>query len=281
MKTSRSKLILIILLSVVVIVAAIAGVVLSMKNKSEEKQGSAAKTSESVVIDEDEIAKDRLLKDKYPEVNDLIKRYREALTNGDVEALKAIYNTQDEISADVLTSTSKIIEGYSDTVCYTKKGLEDKSYFVFIYDKLKISGINTPAPNLTMVYVKSTADGTYYIYRGELNGATASYEYDAETQAYIAKLYEDDEVKDLMATVYQEKEAACAKDEALRNFIDGLSSPTADMTDETSAEAEGENAETGNAEGENVEGQNVDGGENGEPEGQGEETQPAETDVVG
>ena len=131
MKTSRSKLILIILLSVVVIVAAIAGVVLSMKNKSEEKQGSAAKTSESVVIDEDEIAKDRLLKDKYPEVNDLIKRYREALTNGDVEALKAIYNTQDEISADVLTSTSKIIEGYSDTVCYTKKGLEDKSYFVF------------------------------------------------------------------------------------------------------------------------------------------------------
>ena len=265
----------------VVIVAAIAGVVLSMKNKSEEKQGSAAKTSESVVIDEDEIAKDRLLKDKYPEVNDLIKRYREALTNGDVEALKAIYNTQDEISADVLTSTSKIIEGYSDTVCYTKKGLEDKSYFVFIYDKLKISGINTPAPNLTMVYVKSTADGTYYIYRGELNGATASYEYDAETQAYIAKLYEDDEVKDLMATVYQEKEAACAKDEALRNFIDGLSSPTADMTDETSAETAGENAENGNAEGENVEGQNVDGGENGEPEGQGEETQPAETDVVG
>ena len=272
MKTSRSKLILIILLSVVVIIAAIAGVVLSMKNKSEENQVSAAKTSESVVIDEDEISKDRLLKDKYPEVNDLIKRYREALTNGDVEALKAIYNTQDEISADVLTSTSKIIEGYSDTVCYTKKGLEDKSYFVFIYDKLKISGINTPAPNLTMVYVKSTADGTYYIYRGELNGSTASYEYDAETQAYIAKLYEDDEVKDLMATVYQEKEAACAKDEALRNFIDGLSSPTSDMMDETSAETADENTEGGN-----VEGGNAGDGENGETESQGEETQPAET----
>ncbi|WP_418745849.1 hypothetical protein [Frisingicoccus sp.] len=281
MKTSRSKLILIILLSVVVIAAAIAGVVLSMKNKSEEKQAPAAKTSESIVIDEDEISKDRLLKDKYPEVNDLIKRYREALTNGDVEALKAIYNTQDEISADVLTSTSKIIEGYTDTVCYTKKGLEDKSYFVFIYDKLKISGINTPAPNLTMVYVKSTADGTYYIYRGELNGATATYEYDAETQAYIAKLYEDDEVKDLMATVYQEKEAACAKDEALRNFIDGLSSPTSDVTDETSAEAEGENVGSDNPEGDNVEGQNAGDGEGGEAESQGEETQPAETDVVG
>lgn len=263
MKTSRSKLILIILLSIVVIAAAIAGVVLSMKNKSEEKQTSAVKASESVVVNEDEVSKDRLLKDKYPEVNDLIKRYRTALTNGDVDALKGIYNTKDEISGDVLSSTSKIIESYSDTVCYTKKGLEANSYFVFIYDKLKISGINTPAPNLTMVYVKSTADGTYYIYRGELNGATATYEYDSETQAYIAKLYEDDEVKDLMATVYQEKEAACAKDETLRNFIDGLSSPTSDVIDETTGESvEGEGAGTG------------------ETDSLAEETQPVETEAA-
>lgn len=268
MKTSRSKLILIILLSVVVIAAAIAGVVISMKSKSEGKQTSAVKASESVVVNEDEVSKDRLLKDKYPEVNDLIKRYRTALTNGDVDALKEIYNTQDEISSDVLSSTSKIIEGYSDTVCYTKKGLEDNSYFVFIYDKLKISGINTPAPNLTMFYVKSTADGTYYIYRGELNGATATYEYDSETQAYIAKLYEDDEVKDLMATVYQEKEAACAKDEALRNFIDGLSSPTSDVIDETTGES---------AEGESAGGE---GAENGETESSAEDTQPAETEAA-
>lgn len=273
MKTSRSKIILIIILSVIVIAAAAAGIVLSMKNKSEEKQASPANTSESVVINEDEISKDRLLQDKYPEINDLIKRYREALTNGDVEALKVIYNTQDEISNDVLSSTSKIIEGYSDTVCYTKKGLEDNSFFVFIYDKLEISGINTPAPNLTMVYVKSTADGTYYIYRGELNGTTAAYEYDEETKAYIQKLYEDDEVKDLMATVYEEKEAACAKDEALRNFIDGLSSPTSDVTDETSAETA-----------ESIEGAEGEGQENGESENGeagGEESQPAETEVVG
>ena len=73
MKTSRSKIILIIILSVIVIAAAAAGIVLSMKNKSEEKQASPANTSESVVINEDEISKDRLLQDKYPEINDLIK----------------------------------------------------------------------------------------------------------------------------------------------------------------------------------------------------------------
>ena len=102
---------------------------------------------------------------------------------------------------------------------------------------------------------------------------TVTYEYDEETKAYIQKLYEDDEVKDLMATVYEEKEAACAKDEALRNFIDGLSSPTSDVTDETSAETA-----------ESIEGAEGEGQENGESENGeagGEESQPAETEVVG
>lgn len=235
MKTNRSKTILVVILSVIVIAAVIAGIVFSMKNKSQNKQ-AAAQTTESVVINEDEVSKDRLLEDKYPEVNNLIKKYREALTSGDVEALKTIYNTTDEISNDVLSSTSKIIEGYSNTVCYTKKGLEKGSYFVFIYDDLKINGIKTPAPNLTMVYVKTAENGDLYIYRGEKNTSTSVYEYDKETQDYIQKLYEDEEVKDLMATVYEKKEAACAKDEALRNFIDGLSSPTSDVIEETESE---------------------------------------------
>lgn len=244
MQTSRSKTILIIILSIIVVAAGIAGVVLSMKDKSEDNQTSAGQPAESVVINEDEVAKDKLLKDKYPEVNTLIQKYREGLTNGDVNVLKEVYNTEDTISNDVLASTSQIIEGYSNTACYTKRGLEDNSYFVFIYDHLKIKDITTTVPNLTMVYVKSTADGQLYIYRGEKNDSTGVYEYDTATQQYILQLYEDDEVKDLMATVYEEKEAACARDEELRNFIDGLSSPTSDVTDETSAESDETSEET-------------------------------------
>ena len=97
----------------------------------------------AVVIDEDEVAKDKLLKDKYPEVNALIERYREGLTSGDINILKEVYDSTESMSTDVVTSTSEIIESYSDTVCYTKRGLEDNSYFVFIYDNLKINGIDT------------------------------------------------------------------------------------------------------------------------------------------
>ena len=238
MQTSRSKTGLIIFLSVIVIAAGIAGVVLSMKDKSEEKQASAVQPTESVVINEDEVAKDKLLKDKYPEVNALIQRYREGLTSGDVNILKEVYNSTESMSSDVVTSTSEIIEGYTNTVCYTKQGLEDDSYFVYIYDHLKISDIDTPVPNLSFAYVKTNADGELYIYRGEKNTATGRYEYDQETQSYIQALNEDEEVKNLMAMVYQEKEAACARDEELRNFIDGLTSPTSDVTDETLPETE-------------------------------------------
>ena len=236
MKANKSKTILVVILSIVALAAVIAGIVLFMRNKSEDKQAEIAQTRETVVIDEDEVANDRLLKDKYPEVNQLVTEYRKALTDGDVEALKKIYNTTDNISNDVLASTSKIIEGYSNTVCYTKKGLEDGSYFVFIYDDLKISGINTPAPNLTMVYVKTADDGSLYIYRGEKDAKTGAYVYDQTTDEYIQTLYTDAEVKDLMATVYQAKESASAKDEGLRNFLDGLTSPTSDATTETESE---------------------------------------------
>lgn len=241
MQTSRSKTILIILLSVIVIVSGVAGIVLAMKDKSEEKQASASQMTGNIVIDEDEIAKDKLLKDKYPEVNALIAKYREGLTNGDASILKEVYNVTDELSTDVITSASKIIEGYTDTVCYTKKGLEDGAYFVFIYDKLKIKDIDTKVPNLSLVYVKTAEDGQLYIYRGEKNTATGAYEYDTDIQQYIQLLNEDDEVKDLMATVYEEKEAACAKDEALRDFIDGLSAPTSDVTGETDSTVAEEN----------------------------------------
>lgn len=238
MQTTRSKTALIIVLSVIVIAAGIAGLVLSMKDKSEENGISAEQPTESVVINEDEVAKDKLLKDKYPEVNALIQRYREGLTSGDVNILKEVYDTDEAMSADVVSSTSEIIEGYTNTICYTKRGLESHSYFVFVYDHLKINGIDTPVPNLTLVYVKSNAEGELYIYRGEKNTATGAYEYDTATRQYIELLNADEEVKNLMATVYQEKEAACSRDEKLRDFIDGLTSPTSDVTEETLPETE-------------------------------------------
>ena len=243
MKTNRSRNILIAVLSVVAVIAVILVIVLRFVLGGNTQPADSGE-AQSVVISEDAVAKDSLLKDNYPEVNELISKYRQALTEGNAALLQQVYDTEDEISSDVLSSTSSIIEEYQNTACYTKRGLEDRSYFVFIYDDLKLTGITTPVPNLTMVYVKQNSEGNYYIYRGELNGS--AYEYDAQTQAYIEKLYEDAEVKDLMAQVYDAKETACAKDEQLRDFLDGLEGETGALTGETepARQTESESAET-------------------------------------
>ena len=86
MKTSPGKTVLIVILSIIVIAAGIAGIIFSVKDKSKETKTQADQPSESVVISEDEISKAHLLKDKYPEVNLLIKKYRDALTNGDINS---------------------------------------------------------------------------------------------------------------------------------------------------------------------------------------------------
>ena len=225
MQLSRKKQILILILSAIVVVSGIAGFLTSPKKQPDAKVTSASSKVENIAINENAISKEKLMKDKYPEVNALIERYQEGLTSGNTSILKEVYNTSEPINNEEVTSMSDLIESYSDTICYTKPGLDAGSYVVFVYDRMKIHGITTPAPNLSVVYVKTNSEGQFYIYRGTKSAVTGTYEYDAETSQYIELLSQDEEIKNLMATVYQEREAACSRDEQLRDFIDSLSSP--------------------------------------------------------
>ena len=183
MNSGNRKGIIIVVLSIIVIVSIAAAGIMTLTGKSKGKPDTNVSSNSNVVVDEDLVVKDNLEKDAIPEVNALITKYRSAFSSGDVNALKEVYNTTEDINEDVLTSTSKIIESYQNTACYTKRGLEENSYFVFIYDELKIKDIDQLAPNMSMVYVKSTPAGSYYIYRGEFDTATQTYKFDDTTFA--------------------------------------------------------------------------------------------------
>ena len=87
-------------------------------------------SNSNVVVDEDLVVKDNLEKDAIPEVNALITKHPICVfSSGDVNALKEVYNTTEDINEDVLTSNSKIIESYQNTACYTKRGLEENPLF--------------------------------------------------------------------------------------------------------------------------------------------------------
>lgn len=222
MNSGNRKGIIIVVLSIIVIVSIAAAGIMTLTGKSKGKPDASVSSNPNVVVDENLVVKDNLEKDAIPEVNALITKYRSAFSSGDVNALKEVYNTTEDINEDVLISTSKIIESYQNTACYTKRGLEENSYFVFIYDELKIKDIDQLAPNMSMVYVKSTPAGSYYIYRGEFDTATQSYKFDDTTQAYIDGLSADEEVVGLITDVQKKLKDACDKSPELKAFMDKL-----------------------------------------------------------
>ena len=226
MNSGNRKGIIIVVLSIIVIVSIAAAGIMTLTGKSKGKPDTNVSSNSNVVVDEDLVVKDNLEKDAIPEVNALITKYRSAFSSGDVNALKEVYNTTEDINEDVLTSTSKIIESYQNTACYTKRGLEENSYFVFIYDELKIKDIDQLAPNMSMVYVKSTPAGSYYIYRGEFDTATQTYKFDDTTQAYIDGLSADEEVVELITDVQKKLKDACDKSPELKAFMDKLKGVT-------------------------------------------------------
>lgn len=240
--------ILIIILSVVVVVAAVAGLVVNLGSKESKKQPvqeSGSVPAESTVsVDENTNA---LAENQYPEVNELIANYRKAFKEGDTDLLKKVYNSDQEINADVLTATSQIIEDYENTQYYTKRGLNSGEYVVFVYDELKLADIKTLAPNLSVFYVKTADDGSLYIYRGDYNAASGSFEYDEKTQNYINKIYQDQDVMNLISTVNTKMDSACANDSSLMEFMQKVRSKT-NVAETAPAETDTSAAESGQSE---------------------------------
>ncbi len=223
-RTNRNS-ILIVILSLVVIISIIAGVMVNLGKKSSDTNASGQQTAPDATIDVVENNNDLEL-NKYPEVNELIENYRRAFLSGDTELLKQVYNSDQDINADILTATSQIIESYENTQYYTKRGINAGEYVVFVYDELKLSGIDTLAPNLSVFYVKPTDSGSLYIYRGNYNAASGTYVYEDEVQNYINELYQDADVSELITTVNTRMDSACANDSDLMDFMERVRSRT-------------------------------------------------------
>lgn len=237
-RRANNNSLLIIVLSIVVIVSTIAGAYVSAHRAKTGGSGVERSDEPSITVIEGE---NKLEKDKYPAVNELIANYRKAFLEGDTQLLKTVYNTDEEINQSILTGTSAVIEEYTNTQCYTKRGINTGEYVAFVYDDLKLSDIKTPAPNLSVFYIKPSDNGSLYIYRGEYNASTGQYSYDADTQSYVDARYLDDDVINLISTVNKKMDSACADDEDLMNFMERLRAQTDDsIVDSAPATAETE-----------------------------------------
>ncbi len=218
---------------IIVALLFIAVIIILVQCSTKDKDEKEAKdeTEESVEVipvepEETETETDELLVNAYDNVNNLVNQYFTALQDGNVETYKQISNEltpEDEIR---IVKKSEYIESYQNIVCYSKKGPVDNSYIVFAYYDIKFAGIDTLAPGLKSLYICTDESGGLYVNDAEL---------DAEVEAYINQLAEEEDIKELIESVNNKYNEVVSADQNLRVFITNLTG-ILDQADQAAAD---------------------------------------------
>lgn len=175
------------------------------------------------------VPQDPLLENAYETVNDLVNKYYQALEAGDVDAIVAMKSYVKDTEKIRIETKKKYIESYQNIVCYTKAGPEANSYLVYAYYEAKLIGIDTLAPGLNPMYIRTDETGKLYIYDGELA--------DNELE-YMEAIAEQEDVVDLLTRVSVLYSDAIALDENLKLLMASLQSELDTTVGETIAALE-------------------------------------------
>lgn len=148
------------------------------------------------------------------EITSLIESYYKALGEKDIATLKTLVDNLPPSDESRITNAKDYIEGYEVSDVYTKKGMDEESYVVYVSFYYICEGIETKVPALTQFYVSKDSEGNW-----KINGAAYD---DAEITAYTEELESDDDVKELTAEIKKQYDDAQEQDADLAAFLDGL-----------------------------------------------------------
>lgn len=234
--SGEHKKVIILILIAIVLVSTIAALITGRSKKDSDGSARSQTDEESAQQNGEPIADETVSPEMQVQIEYLISQYRSAFEDADIEALKGLYHTDTVMNADVITAASNIIKKYKNTTCYIKPGRDSNSKVVFIYDDLKIDGIDTLIPNITYVCLLSDDDGGYYIYPGEYDNATSDYVYSSDIQKHINELMKDKEISALYSSVNSKITKAMNEDPDVKAFVDQLmqtKEPAKEATSET------------------------------------------------
>ncbi len=180
-----------------------------------------------------------LLVDAFSKINRLMETYFKAKLDCDTETLqKIVYNTEN-ITEEKLLKENEYIEDYQNIKCYTKNGILDNTYIVYVYFEYKFYNIDTNAPAMIRMYVCTNEAGDVYIYNEAVDGEIASYMEEVNNSDDVVALFE--ETDNLLKT-------AIESDENLMGFytklIEGVGSETEASTEAETTEASTEEVTT-------------------------------------
>lgn len=162
--------------------------------------------------------------DANQDINNLITNYYTAYANGDVDTLSTLATPISENEKSYIAMFSQYVEAYQSIRCYTKQGLDDKSYLVSVYLEMKLNGIDTVAPGLSTFYVQTKEDGSLYINNvySQYNTSHKEQEFDSDIEQLYQKYENQEDVKKLCSDVQAKYEAALAADPNLATMMNTI-----------------------------------------------------------
>ena len=181
-----------------------------------------------------------LEKDAYEHVNLFFQKYYEASTYGDVDTYMSMRSYTDETECIRMQKKANYIDYYQNLSCYTKPGLVENTYLVYVYYEVKFRGINTLAPGLKTFYVCTNDEGELYIYSDEV---------DQNVEDYMRTVSLQEDVKDLFTRVKVTYKNAVASDKNLEDFLAALSENLKDEVTKALLELEEQNQIADNSSG--------------------------------
>lgn len=217
--------------AVLIIVIAVFAVrlVRGIGSSGNKKEAETQKTTEKVIQEDEteagtvQTASSNLVRNQA-DILELMTSYYTARAAQDYDTIAQLCEVFDDSTRTEMENADVAIESYSNIMTYSKAGMTDGSYVVYVYFDAKITGIDTLAPALREWYLITDSDGSLLI---------ADKDDDAELEAFIESMRTDEDVQALMADVNTKLEEAEAEDEDLKNFLEGTSDGSSDDTSDS------------------------------------------------
>ena len=202
---------------ILIIVLAVFAVRFFGSSGGKDKQKESESQSQAVVETQSpgETEASNALVQNDPAILETVQKYYKAVGEKDIESLKQIVEVLDEKDQQAIESNS-VIESYNNISVYSKNGLHEGSYVVYVYYEGKLTGYETQVPSLMGLYLRTRGDGSLCV---------ANWDNDEEIKAYIEKQKSEQDVKELIERVNKACKEAEDSDPELKAYMESLEVP--------------------------------------------------------
>ena len=244
----RRRIILPLLLLVaaaLTVAAAVFFSVRAVKNREKAEEAAQDKASED--------GQKEMELNAYPEVNDLIRMYYDAVAEGDIDTIRIVSRGISDREITDIQVVSSSIDHYETVDGYTKPGSEPRegeepedvrSWVVYAATSVIFRGYDRPVPGMQTFFVE------------EADGGRLAINFEPANMEYINEVSLQDDVVDLSNKITAQYNDMLAEDPAFGTFVDGLTARlyttaeaklTQELKQETGAASSGEGNPSGAA----------------------------------